>query len=232
MKTRIFFLALLLLLLLNACSSSGSKQDAHPEDGHITNLYVRYLEKEKQVKAVAEFKFQNEEGRIAKDDSIYKIWFQGRAMNDLSELTGKNYYDLELDHANPGTFEFTIENKNKQVINHSLDLVQENVIEFQQFKKGFGLLVNLNKLVLNEMEELIFVITDGDANSVSTTIKGPSKGVVLITQESFDSLKEGTCMIYPVWKTVQQTELDNGRLLITEREYFFNDSKVQLEKKK
>lgn len=231
MKSRLFFLAFLLLLFLNACKSSGSKQEENAENGHITNLYVRYLEKEKQVKAVAEFKFQNKEGRVEKDDSIYKIWFQGRAMNDLSELTGKNYYDLELDHANPGKFEFTIENQNKQVTNHSLDLIQENVIEFQQFKKGYGLLVNLKNLILKEMEELIFVITDSNANSVSTTIKGPSKGIVLITQESFDSMKEGTCMIYPVWKTVQQSELDNGRLIIAEREYFFNESKVQLEKK-
>ncbi len=231
MKIEILFLVFLGLLFLNACNSSGSKQEEHSENGHITNLYVRYLEKEKQVKAVAEFKFQNKEGHIEKDDSIYKIWFQGRAMNDLSELTGKNYYDLELDHANPGTFEFTIENQNKQVTNHSLDLIQENIIEFQQFKKGYGLLVNLNNLVLNEMEELIFVITDSESKSVSTTIKGPSKGVVLITQESFDSMKEGTCMIYPVWKTVQQSELDNGRVIISEREYFFNDSKVQLEKK-
>jgi hypothetical protein len=223
MKALAYPLLFITILLAAACGSDQADKNGSAEKGKITNLYVRYMERENKVKAIAEFKAADEQGKPAADSAAYKVWFQGRAMQNLSEFTGKNYYDLELDHAQPGVFEFTIEDSKGQVAAHALELTMPGPLSVEGFKKGSGLMVNLNKLTLKEGDDLIAVITDKGSQSVSSLIKGPSAGKVLITQEAFDAMEEGPCSIYFVWKTAEQKTLENGRLLIQEREYFFEE---------
>ncbi len=230
MKAYIFFGFILVGLVFGSCGSSGESQEAAAEKGKITSLYVRYMEKEKKIKGIAEFKDTDSTGKIIPDASAYKIWFQGRAMQSLAEYTGKNYYDLELDHAQPGVFEFTVEDSLGNVAAYPIELQMPGAISVEGFKKEAGLMVNLDKLILKEGEDIVVVITDQGDQSVSTIIKGPSNGKVLITQESFNQMQEGPCTLYFVWKTAEQKPQTNGRLLILEREYFMQELTAELTK--
>jgi hypothetical protein len=226
------FLMLPILILMGSSCTSEKKSSVSTEEGKVTSLYVRFMEAENKVKAIVDFRqiSGSPAGASEKDEQNYKVWFQGRAMQSLTEFTGKNYFDIELDYAKPGVFEFTVEDEKRQVNTYAVDLNLKSVIEIAGFKKGTGMMVDLKDFVLAEDDELIAVISDSASNSVSSSIKGPSKGKVLITQDAFNQLKEGPCTVYFVWKTTDQYTQENGRIIVREREYFFKEIKTELQK--
>lgn len=213
----------------SACTRNKPKRGAESEKDKLTSLYVRFMEFESKVKAVAEFKKINPDGMLVRDDMPYKAWFQGRAMDDRSDITGKNYFDLELDYAKPGIFEISIEDNNQLMSSYNLDLSKRGDIDIVGFKAPTGLMINLNQIALREEDELIVVVSDQDYTS-SASVKGPSKGQILITQESFQQMKPGPCVIYFVLKSTDQQVTESGRTVVFEREYFFKEKRHELEK--
>jgi hypothetical protein len=223
----VFFLIGISVIL--SCGSDKKDTVSGQEAGKETHLYVRFMEKERNVKASAEFKVISENKIRIPDTIPYKIWFQGRTMEYLQEFTGKNMHNLELEYALPGVFEFTIEDTNGKAENFSFDLNSREAPTVESFTKQGGLVINLGGIKLDERDGIVVVVTDQMAASASSIVNGPGGGNLIFNPSAFEKLKEGPVDLYLVFKSSSIDTLPSGRTLIKEKEYFFKEISAELQ---
>jgi hypothetical protein len=229
MKTKESVFLILVLFTILSCGSGESKSEETKDLGKETYMYVRFMEKERNVKASAEFKILGENNQKSPDTVPYKIWFQGRTMENLQEYTGKNLHNLELEYALPGVFEFTVEDETGNTENFSFDLNSRETPQVISFSRQEGLKINLGNIKLNERDALVVVATDQMSASASSIVNGPGSGTLIFTPTAFEQLKPGLVDLYLVLKGSDIDTLKTGRAIIKEREYFFKEITADLQ---
>ncbi len=222
----------LLCLSVAACfvsCQSDSGKSANDESGRVTDLYIRYLEGERKVKAVAEFKLRDSAGVTTPDSFAYKVWFQGRAMQSLTEHGRQGYFNLELDYAQPGTFEFTVEGRDGNTRSFAYELRMKDSLAPLSFTKSKGLEVQLGERGLDNKESLVVVATDAMQASASSVSMGPGKGTLIFVPTQFEPLQEGPVSLYFVWKSRRDSTVD-GRTVHADLEYYLREHQIPLSK--
>ncbi len=227
---RISLLLFAVMFVFASCSSDKAVDSSDNSDGTQLSFYLRYLESESKVKAIAECRVMNEDSIMVADSFVYNIWVQGRPLETLPEISKPGYYSLDLDHAQPGKFEFVFEDKNGKPETYTFNLLPKDSISVLSFRDTQGLELQFSNQGLEDEESLIIVVTDVDNASASTTINGSQKGTVTVPYEVFSALKPGTLTLYLVRKTRIIAQHETGRKYVAELEYYYNDIKYELEK--
>lgn len=227
---RISLLLFAVMLGFASCSSEKAKDSGDNSTGTQLSFYLRYLESESKVKAIAECRILNEDSLMVADSFAYNIWIQGRPLEMLPEVSKPGYYTLDLDHAQPGQFEFVFEDKNGKPESYSFNLLPKDSISIISFRDTQGLALQFSNQGLEADESLIIVATDQDNASASTTINGPGAGTLYVPFDVFSALKPGTLTLYLVRKTRINAQHETGRKYVAELEYYYKDMKCELEK--
>lgn len=225
-----FSLLLVAAILGLASCSSDKTADNDNSVGTQLSFYLRYLESERKVKAIAECRIENEDGLMVADSFEYKIWIQGRPLELLPEISKPGYYSLDLDHAQPGQFEFVFEDKKGKPESYSFNLLPKDSISVIALRDTQGLSLQFSNNGLGENESLIIVATDQDNASASTSINGPGAGTLYVPYDVFKALKPGTLTLYLVRKTRINAQHETGRRYVAELEYYYRDLQCQHEK--
>lgn len=226
---RISLLLFAVMLGLASCKSDKPTESDNSV-GTQLSFYLRYLETDRKVKAIAECRYQNEDSLMVPDSFPYNIWVQGRPLEKLPEISKPGYYTLDLEYAQPGQFEFVFEDKNGKPESYSFNLVSKDSISVISFRDTQGLALQFSNEGLGVDESLIIVATDQDNASASTTINGPGGGTLYVPYDVFSALKPGTLTLYLVRKTRINAQHETGRKYVAELEYYYKDMKCELEK--
>ena len=217
------FLSILLIFTgLQGCkgTDSSDKNNNNTSNTYI-DLYLRYLEKEKQAKITSTF-YEMESSNSRKPvEEPQKIWFQGRAIDAIPGGYKPGSYQLELENVQPDEFEFMIEvskNKTERIL---LDLKKKNRPNVKSFSMFSGLEIDLSSLPLSADQNLVVIASDKNGTASSMEIKGPFKGQAILSSSNFSTLTPGESEIYLVWKGRSKERIGNFSAEI-DLEYYFD----------
>lgn len=175
----ICFVAFCILCIVSACDSTSKSAPEKKDKKVFTNLYIRYLEAEKELRAEAQFKIGDSLHLASSMSLENNIFFQGGAMEKRNINKNIIYRSLRahLDYDEVYNFQF----QDLQKVPYSVDLNMSPVSYFH-FKtpvyKSKGMQLTLNKR-LQRGESIVLLFTGENNNSGSLTLNGPSKDSIL-----------------------------------------------------
>jgi hypothetical protein len=222
---RSLFLSISMMLIIIAFSGCRNNTSGESDDQKSTNkyidLYLRYLEKEKQAKITATF-YELEDSNSRKPiEDQKKIWFQGRAIDPIPGDYKPGAYQLDLESVQPDEFEFMLEVSKNKTERLLLDLKKKNRPEVTGFSLFSGLEINLSSLPLLENQNLVVIVSDKNGTASSMEVKGPFKGQAILSSTNFSTLIPGESEIYLVWKG-RSKERIGGFTAEIDLEYYFD----------
>lgn len=191
------------LLLASCAGEQGNNSDgeSNQKPNTFIDLYMRYMEDEKQAKVTANFYNMDEVGKRTPYTEDLKMWFQGRAMDKIPGNSRPGSYQIEVEGVQPDIFEYLLEvAKNKT---QKIELDQQNKVapEVTELSLTTGVKINFASAPLREKETLIIIATDASNKSGSITVNGPFGGIAILPTTNIEGLKPGKVDLYMVRKT-------------------------------
>ena len=211
----------LTILLANACQSSEKKVEVPKAKPVFINYEVRYLEQERELRALVSFK-EGDSFKTATSKSFSNINFQGSAME--SQNLGQRGIRYILNRKGGYSSNLDFGYKNDDGIPIVYDLTMPVVGEFS-IKEG---IISKNKVAtivwngepLDASHSLVFMFTDKDNKASSISIKGPTDlSEAFISSKSLADLSLGESQLYLVKKQVKNTK-DENQTIISVVEYY------------
>lgn len=201
-------------LLLCACQPNEKTNHSTAKPVFI-NYEVRYLEQEKELRALAYFK-EGDSLEVATSKTFSNINFQGSAMENQN--LGERGVRYILNRKGPYSSNLDFGYKNDAGVPITYDLTMPEVGEFLIkdgiISKNKGATITWKGEALDASQSLVFMFTDKDNKASSTSIKGPtSLSEVFIPSKKLADLTPGKGQLYLVKKQVQNTTDENQTIL-------------------
>ncbi len=214
MKYRYIFVFAQIILLMSACQTNEKNNQIKAKPLFI-NYEVRYLEQERELRALAYFK-EGDSLEIAVPKEFSNIAFQSSAMDkqDLGErgirymLNRKGPFSENLD--------FSYHNNEGVPINYDLSMPAVGAFSIKEGKihKNKGVTVVWEGEALDPSQSLVFMFTDKGNKASSTSIKGPtSLSEVFIPAKDLATLTLGDGQLYLVKKQFRKAQDENQAIL-------------------
>ncbi|GEM_PF-4374451 len=206
MKTPTLFFALLLGLLgLYACQSDSDRQDesmAEDQPPIRGNLFVRYIEDDKRLKAEAYF-FEGKDETDTKPKHFKGgVQFLGSGMGERS--IGDRYYKYQYENtlAWQDNYSFSLTDDAGKTHRFSFGESPKPLTSFElppAFSKSKTTYISFSPAHLPEGSYVAALLTDADKKVATTKVKGPSEeGKLAITPKLLEKMKNGEVEVYLV----------------------------------
>ena len=198
----------------SACQSNDKPNRATAKPLYI-NYEVRYLEPEKELRALAFFK-EGDSLEVAVPKEFSNTSFQGSAM-DKQDLGEKGFRYI-LNRKGPFSANLDFSYKNNEGIAVNYDLTMSEVGEFLvregDINKNKGVTIAWKGEALDPSQSLVLMFTDKNNKATSTTVKGPTKlSEFSVPSRDLAALTLGEGQLYLVKKQVRKTQEDNQSIL-------------------
>lgn len=219
-----YFLALVLLLLLNACRLSETKE-ALPKQN--VDLFVRYLQPEQEYKAEA-ILLEGDSLPLAKSVRFPEgIRFLDKTLTEVQVTENLLRYSAEFGGTYQAQAKFSFRDKHGTAQSIPLSMEALGAIELKIPTTLEGQ-VELNLAsggVLKQGESLVLVLTDRSGQASTVTIEGPStSGSYSFPFISFGNPERGNGEVYLVKKQVRNEQ--KGKLMVHLVEELYSESLV------
>jgi len=212
--TKYLILAVAVLLTVTACGPA-EPQEVQPK--FFAELFIRYLETEREYKAQAVF-LTGDSLPVARPKFLPgSVRFVDRGMNKRELGLDSYRYDLVLggDYAERNKFRFPDEKGQAREFALKMSPVGGFALE-HPLKISAGLRLTLKDQPLAADESLLLLFTDDKQQSFSVDIAGPSgSSTYQIPSERLGGLKAGTHELYVVKKQTRKASRRNLEVLST-----------------
>jgi hypothetical protein len=209
-----------ILLLLSACQSDEKTKQTSAKPLFI-NYEVRYLEQEKELRALAYFK-EGDSLEVAQSKTFSNINFQGSAMENQNLGQRGVRYILNRKGPYSSNLDFGYKNDDGTPINYDLSMpeVGDFLIKEGNVSKNKGATIVWNGEALDASQSMVFMFTDKNNKATSTSAKGPtSLSEVFIPSKDLAGLSLGEGQLYLVKKQVRNTT-DQNQTILSVVEYY------------
>lgn len=224
MNKNSYFLVLVLLLLVNACRLSETKE-ALPRQN--VDLFVRYLQPEQEYKAEA-ILLEGDSLPLAKSVRFPEgIRFLDKDLTEVQVTENLLRYSAEFGGTYQPQAKFSFRDKHGTAQSIPLSIEALGAIELKIPTTLEGQ-VELNLAsggVLKQGESLVLVLTDRSGQASTVTIEGPStSGNYSFPYISFGNPERGNGEVYLVKKQVRNEQ--KGKLLVHLTAELYSESLV------
>ena len=214
MKSIYVFVFTLIILVLGACQINEKANHIKVKPLFI-NYEVRYLEQEKELRALAFFK-EGDSLEVAVSKEFSNITFQSSGMK--KQNLGERGIRYILNRKGPfsDNLDFSYNNNDGVPINYELSMptVGDFLIKEGNIYKNKGATIVWNGELLDPSQSLVFMFTDKDNKASSTSVKGPTKlSEVFIPSKDLARLTLGDGQLYLVKKQIRKTIVENQTIL-------------------
>ena len=210
---QLLFLSLT-ILFLNACQSTDSKNKT-TEKSLFINYEVRYLEQEKEMRALAYFK-EGDTLTNAKPKAFSNVSFQNSAMDQQN--LGERGFRYALNRKGPysANLDFGYHNDEGMPVKYDLSMPEVGTFSIKegQIQKSKGATIAWSGEPLDASQSLVFMFTDQNNKAYSISIKGPTKSSeFFIIPNDLSKLTNGEGQLYLVKKQVKRSKEQNRSIL-------------------
>lgn len=228
MKYTVVFYLMLLGALLFSCKREVAS--TNNTNSYLADLHVRYLEKEKNLKATASFFQQTDTvGQLLPWRPEGSVLFQSSSMEEKNIQNGLYRYIAEssgLSFEPPFQFSFS-KGREKAVLTIKPigALSSENPVSKQK-----GLRINVEGGQLLDRESMVFLFSDANNKAYSSTIEGPQQeNSFWLSPEAIKDWPTGEGQLYLVKKQYQIKTAGNWTYQ-TQIEYYSQTIELKIEK--
>lgn len=211
----IYVLSLVLfILLLSACQANEKPNRTNAKPLFI-NYEVRYLEQEKELRALASFK-EGDSLEVAVPKEFSNTSFQGSAMD--KQVLGERGFRYILSRKGPYSANLDFGYKNDDGIPVNYDLNMPEVGEFSikegTINKNTGATVMWKGEPLDDTQSLVLMFTDEKNKASSISVKGPTNlSEISLPLEALAKMASGNVQLYLVKKQILRTQEENQSIL-------------------
>jgi hypothetical protein len=207
-------------LLLGACRPNQKTNQVKAKPLFI-NYEVRYLEQEKELRALAYFK-EGDSLKSAISKEFSNATFQSSAMEKQNLGDRGSRYILNRKGAFSSNLDFSYKNDEGVPINYDLSMpeVGEFSIKEGNIYKNKGVTISWKGEPLDQSQSLVFMFTDKDNKASSISANGPTQlSEVMIPSKGLTKLALGEGQLYLVKKQVLKTT-DQNQTILSVVEYY------------
>jgi hypothetical protein len=214
MKYIYVFVLFQAIFLFGGCQTNEKTNQIKAKPLFVT-YEVRYLEQEKELRALAFFK-EGDSLEVAVQKEFSNITFQSNLME--KQNLGERGTRFILNKKGPfsANLDFSYKNDEGIPINYDLTMpaISEIAIKEGNVDKNKGATVVWKGEALDPSQSLIFMFSDKNNKAQSTTVKGPTElAEVFIPSKDLKGLTLGNGQLYLVKKQIQKTQEDNQTIL-------------------
>jgi hypothetical protein len=208
MRYTVFFYVMLLATLLFACQQDPSP--ASPPKNYVADLYVRYLEEEKNLKATATFfEEQDSSKELIPWQPTGKVLFQASSMEEKNIQNGLVRYIKEsndLSFMPPYQFSF---DSGEEKVKLQMDPIGLLTLD-QAADKQAGIQLKVEGGQLKRSESMVFLFSDANNKAYSHTVEGPQdQGTYRLSAEDIADWPSGDGQLYLIKKQQSTIKTDN-----------------------
>jgi hypothetical protein len=216
-----------LFLLFGACQSNEKNNEVKAKPLYI-NYEVRYLEQEKELRALAYFK-EGDSLKSAVSREFSNATFQSSAM-EKQNLGGRgSRYILTRKGAFSSNLDFGYKNDEGIPINYDLSMpaVGKFFIKGGNIYKNKGTTIVWKGDPLDASQSIVFMFTDKNNKASSASIKGPTKlPEAFISTKNLAGINLGKGQLYLIKKQVRKTT-DQNQTILSVVEYYTSPIDVE-----
>ncbi len=174
------------------------------------NLYIRFEEDGKRIKAEADFLKEGEgEGKIPFSPSG-GVSFMGSNMENQNLPNGKKRYLYKAAINLPETLRFAWNDQSGK--KSKIELQSKSINGFEFDKQGDYYRLQLNTFQLKQNESLVLLFTDSNYEKVNKEVKGPLEdNVILISKNELTGLVSGKAslsIVFTQYSRIQRQDCD------------------------
>lgn len=221
------WVAFVILALATACQNGSDEQ---PPPHLFAELFVRYLQAEKELKATATF-FEGDSIRTAAPKTMPGgVAFQGSGMEARPLPGGTVRYFLQRkgDYAAEFPFSFKNDKGPKQQYALSMTPIDTFYITEDKASKSQGMSLFARGGRLQPGESLVFLFSDARNQAFSFTLDGPSQGEEYqIPPIQLEGLQPGPHQLYLV-KKKKTAERKPGLSVLADLEYYTRVAELEV----
>lgn len=202
------------ILLLSACQTNEKPNQSNAKPLFV-NYEVRYLEQEKELRALATFK-EGDSLDVAAPKEFSNVSFQGSAMD--KQVLGEKGFRYILSRKGPysNNLDFGYKNDDGIPVNYDLSMpeVGEFFIKEGTINKNTGATLVWKGEALDDSQSFVFMFTDKNNKASSISIKGPTNlSEVFLPMEAVAKIATGEVQLYLVKKQILRTQVENQNIL-------------------
>lgn len=198
----------LLVILLTFCFSCASPNTEDAKTTLFADLYVRYLESERQLKAQASF-MEGDSISNAKLVRLPKVTFQDKELRerDLPNI-GVRYMLQQNGVEAQKDYIFKFQPKDCPEVEQTISLLPIGNFAIRDgIQKSKGMTLVMDEPTLTANESLVLLFSDQNNKAVSLEIKGPSNAKEIhFTPKQIQSLSLGKGQLYLVKKQISEEQ--------------------------
>jgi len=220
---------LLLLLALGwGCGNGNNQTEQGPRI--YAELFVRYLQSEREIKATATFFEGDSLANAAPKTFQGGVAFQGSGMEARQLPGGATRYNLQRAADYAEAFPFRFKDDDGQTLEYALSMVPLDTffIANNQASKNQGMVLYAKGGELQDGESLVFFFSDAQNRAVTFTIPGPHRGEEYrLTRQQLKDLAVGPHYMYLVKK--RRTAEERGKLsVLADVEYYTRVAELEV----
>lgn len=218
-----YIAGIIFILLFGACQSDKPTSENN-EIKLFTDLYVRYLKNEQQMKAEASFKRGLSIKKAEKVDFEGEIKLNDNLLTPIKIKDAIFRYQLSKDQAFKSQYNFTFLQDNGIETAHSIKMLPIEKFNLTEgvASKEHGFQLNWDGADLTAQERLLVMITDKNSKAHSISVRGPSQSQsVTIKGADLEPLDIGNGYIYLVRK--QESAANQQNMAFSALSEFYTD---------
>ncbi|MCB0552002.1 MAG: hypothetical protein KDD02_00510 [Phaeodactylibacter sp.] len=220
--------AFLVLVLATACQRNSEDQK---KPQLFAELFVRYLEAERELKATATF-FEGDSIQTASPKTFSGgVSFQGSGMEARPLPGGVVRYTLQQNADYSAAFPFRFPSNNGQKQEYTLAMLPIDTFYIIDGKasKSQGMSLYAQGGQLQAGESLVFLFNDANNRAYSFTLEGPTNGEEYrISAQQLEGLEPGPHQLYLVRKK-RMAEKKPGVSILADVEFYTRLVEVEVE---
>jgi hypothetical protein len=211
MKARLLFF-LFLFFLIFSCQSSKKEKKDHQKI--LVDVYLRYLQPDKQLKAEISFSVLNSFKKKS-PKKMEEVLLQQKAM-DGKKIQNRYRYQLseQTDFVSDYTLAYSssLEKSNSQQF--TIQAINNFSFKDQKISKSAGTYLNFEGNPLSATESLVLLFSDKEYKTSTIAIAGPSTGLrIPISAQQLAEINVGANTLYIVRKQRIEQELEKDQLI-------------------
>ncbi len=214
MKYHYLFVFAQISFLISACQTN-EKTDQVEVKPLFINYEVRYLEQEKELRAMAFFK-EGDSLEVAVPKEFSNTTFQSNLMEKQNLGDRGTRYILNRKGQFSTNLDFSYTNDEGLPVNYDLSMpeIGEFSIKEGKLHKNKGITIVWKGKNLDPTQSLVFMFTDKNNHAQSNTAKGPTNiPEVFIPSKNLKELTPGNGQLYLVKKQIIKTQEENQSIL-------------------
>lgn len=218
---------IILFLFLNACQPNEKTASSNAVPLFI-NYEVRYLEKEKEMRALAYFR-EGDSIQTAQAKDFTNAAFQSSAM-DKRNLGNRGFrYELTRKEPYSDNLNFSYHNDNGDPVNYKLTMPAPGDFSVKEtVSKNNGAMIVWDGAALDATQSMVFMFSDKDGKTASISVKGPTKlSSFSIDPKKLKALSSGKGELYLVKKQVLKTT-ERHQTILSMVEYYTKAIEIEI----